>query len=103
MIRPSSYRSGTLLVSRISDPSLGHTTEALLEHCLFTISRGNCFSTFRRDTFTHIKTWLEEVKNNGNPHMEILLVGNKNDLEEERVVSFEEGEKMAQENGLTFI
>lgn len=35
--------------------------------------------------------------------MEILLVGNKNDLEEERVVSLEEGEKMALENGLTFI
>jgi GTPase SAR1 family protein len=36
-----------------------------------------------------VKNWLEEVKNNGNPHMEILLVGNKNDLEEERVVSYE--------------
>jgi GTPase SAR1 family protein len=35
------------------------------------------------------------VKNNGNPHMEILLVGNKNDLESERVVSLEEGQKMA--------
>jgi GTPase SAR1 family protein len=35
--------------------------------------------------------------------MEILLVGNKNDLEEERAVSYEEGEKMALENGLIFI
>lgn len=35
--------------------------------------------------------------------MEILLVGNKNDLEEERVISYEEGEKMAKENGLNFI
>ena len=35
--------------------------------------------------------------------MEILLVGNKNDLEEDRVVSYEEGEKMALENQLTFI
>lgn len=34
----------------------------------------------RKDTFTHIKNWLEEVKANGNPYMEILLVGNKNDL-----------------------
>jgi Ras-related protein Rab-2A len=46
---------------------------------------------FRRDTFLHVKNWLEEVKTNGNPHMEILLVGNKNDLEEERVVTYEEG------------
>jgi GTPase SAR1 family protein len=35
--------------------------------------------------------------------MEILLVGNKNDLEEERAVTYEEGEKMALENGITFI
>ena len=32
-----------------------------------------------------------------------MLVGNKNDLEEERVVSYEEGEKIARENGLNFI
>jgi len=43
------------------------------------------------------------VKTNGNPHMEILLVGNKNDLEEDRAISYEEGEKMALENGITFI
>lgn len=30
-------------------------------------------------------------------------MGNKNDLEEERTVTYEEGEKMAQENGITFI
>jgi len=57
----------------------------------------------RVETFTHVRNWLEEVKTNGNPHMEILLVGNKNDLEEERTVSYEEGEKMALENGLIFI
>jgi Ras-related protein Rab-2A len=57
----------------------------------------------RKETFVHVKNWLDEVKMNGNPHMEILLVGNKNDLEEERVVSYEEGEKIAKENGLKFI
>jgi Ras-related protein Rab-2A len=41
----------------------------------------------RRDTFEHLKGWLEEVKTNGNPFMEVLLVGNKNDLEDKRVVS----------------
>lgn len=35
--------------------------------------------------------------------MQILLVGNKNDLYDQRVVSYEEGEKMAMENGLNFI
>ena len=36
-----------------------------------------------------LKNWLNEVKMNGNPHLEVLLVGNKNDLEEERAVTFE--------------
>lgn len=57
----------------------------------------------RRDTFTHVKNWLEEVKVNGNPHMEILLVGNKNDLENDRTVTTEEGASFARENGLQFI
>jgi Ras-related protein Rab-2A len=57
----------------------------------------------RRESFTHVKSWLQEVKSNGNPHMQILLVGNKNDLESERVVSYEEGESTAKENGLGFI
>lgn len=35
--------------------------------------------------------------------MEILLVGNKCDLIDERVVSFEEGHRMAEEFNLTFI
>ena len=35
--------------------------------------------------------------------MEILLVGNKNDLSTERVVSYEEGQQMAAENGLNFV
>jgi GTPase SAR1 family protein len=35
--------------------------------------------------------------------MEILLVGNKNDLEDERVVTFDEGACFAKENGINFI
>lgn len=35
--------------------------------------------------------------------MEILLVGNKNDLKDERVVSYEEGANFAKENGISFI
>jgi len=34
----------------------------------------------RRQTFDHIKLWLEEAQLHGNPHLQILLVGNKSDL-----------------------
>lgn len=47
--------------------------------------------------------WLEEVRQNGNPDMTIMLIGNKCDLDARRQVSHEEGEKFAQENGLIFM
>ena len=48
----------------------------------------------------NLKKWLDEVKSNGNPYLQILLVGNKNDLEDERDVSYDEGLELAKENGL---
>ena len=45
----------------------------------------------RRDTFTHLTRWLEEVKQNGNPDMAIMLIGNKSDLDARRQVSTNEG------------
>jgi len=41
----------------------------------------------RRDTFTHLTRWLEEVRQNGNPDMTIMLIGNKGDLDARRQVS----------------
>ena len=58
---------------------------------------------FRRDTFNHLTRWLEEVRQNGNPDMTIMLIGNKCDLDARRQVSFEEGERFAKENGLIFM
>ena len=58
---------------------------------------------FRRETFTSAINWLREARENGNPHMSIVLVGNKLDLESERQVSTEEGEKFARDNGLIFV
>ena len=57
----------------------------------------------RRDTFTHLTRWLEEVRQNGNPDMTIMLIGNKSDLDPRRQVSTEEGERFARENGLVFM
>ncbi len=57
----------------------------------------------RRETFENILKWYEEAKKNSTPHMVILLVGNKCDLDDRRVVSFEEGESFAKEHNMTFI
>lgn len=57
----------------------------------------------RRDTFQHLSRWLEEAKQHAHPNMVILLIGNKNDLEHRRAVSFEEGKAFADQNGLLFL
>lgn len=57
----------------------------------------------RRESFNHLTRWLEEARQNGNPNMTIMLIGNKCDLEHRRAVSTKEGELFAQENGLIFL
>jgi Ras-related protein Rab-2A len=57
----------------------------------------------RRDTFQHLSRWLEEAKQHAQPNMVILLIGNKNDLEDRRAVSTEEGQAFADANGLLFL
>jgi Ras-related protein Rab-2A len=57
----------------------------------------------RRESFNHLARWLEEARQNGNPNMTIMLIGNKSDLEHRRAVSTKEGEAFAQEHGLVFL
>jgi len=57
----------------------------------------------RRETFSHLTRWLEEARQNANPSMVIMLIGNKSDLDHRRQVSKEEGEKFAKDNGLIFL
>jgi small GTP-binding protein len=57
----------------------------------------------RRDTFNHLTRWLDEAKQNSNPNMVIMLIGNKSDLDHRRAVSYKEGEQFAEQNGLIFL
>ena len=43
------------------------------------------------------------MRQNGNPDMVIMLIGNKCDLDQRRQVSTEEGERFAKENQLIFM
>jgi small GTP-binding protein len=53
-----------------------------------------------KDSFLHAETWLNDLKNQANPNVRVFLVGNKSDLENERVISKEEGEKFKEEKKL---
>ena len=56
----------------------------------------------RRETFEHIKSWLEDAQSYSNVPITLTLVGNKCDLEDKRQISREEGEAFARENNLLF-
>ena len=53
-----------------------------------------------KESFQHAETWLNDLKNQSNPNVRVFLVGNKSDLENERVITKEEGENFKKEKNL---
>lgn len=51
----------------------------------------------KRDTFENVNKWINELRMNGEKDVIVVLVGNKSDLMDERVVSSDEGEQKARE------
>ena len=56
-----------------------------------------------RDTFDAIPKWLNDIKEINMDMSNMILIGNKIDLEEYRTVSYEEGKKFADDNKMGFI
>ena len=56
-----------------------------------------------RNSFENVENWMTDLKTSADQKVSILLIGNKNDLEEEREVKIEEGEKRAQEYDIAFL
>ena len=60
------------------------------------------YSIDSRESFIHINTWLKEIRLQSHPDVKIILIGNKNDLEDKRQVTFEEAKKYKEENQLLY-
>lgn len=56
-----------------------------------------------RDSFISLTRWITEAKAHGNKDITLTLVGNKSDLEDERLVSVEEAKLFAEQNNLLFV
>jgi len=61
------------------------------------------YDTTSRDSFNTLSNWLNDTRTLASPHIIIILVGNKKDLEEAREVTFLEASNFAQENDLIFL
>mmetsp|Transcript_12816 Transcript_12816/g.39406 ORF Transcript_12816/g.39406 Transcript_12816/m.39406 type:complete len:217 (-) Transcript_12816:2012-2662(-) len=57
----------------------------------------------KKITFENIERWLRELRDNADPNIVIMLVGNKCDLKHLRTVSTDEGSSFAEKNNLSFI
>ena len=53
-----------------------------------------------KESFQHAENWLNDLKNQSNPNVRVFLVGNKSDLEDQRVISKEDGERFKIEKKL---
>ena len=61
------------------------------------------YSIDSKESFSHIETWLKEIKLQSNPDIKIFLIGNKADLgPEQRKVTLEEAQQFKDESGIHY-
>jgi Ras-related protein Rab-1A len=56
-----------------------------------------------KESFDSIPNWLKEIERNASENVHKLLVGNKNDLDDKRKVSFSEAKKWADSMDIHFL
>lgn len=54
------------------------------------------------ETFRHVSTWMEAINSLAKQGLPVILVGNKIDIENERRITTEEGEKLAERYKILF-
>ena len=59
------------------------------------------FDLTKRETFENLDRWLEEAKMHSSQNIQLVLIGNKKDLED-RKVTVEEATNFAKENNLEY-
>ena len=57
----------------------------------------------RKDTFESIDKWINDLKTTGDPKLNIMIIGNKCDLEHRREVLKEQGEEKSRSFGCAFL
>ncbi len=56
-----------------------------------------------KDSFKNLSNWLIEIEKNANKNVLKLLIGNKTDLEDKRVITYNQGKEFADGYGLKYI
>ena len=56
-----------------------------------------------KDSFKNLSNWLIEIEKNASKNVLKLLIGNKTDLEDKRVITYNQGKEFADSYGLKYI
>jgi GTPase SAR1 family protein len=56
-----------------------------------------------RSSYAQVPSYIESIQQHSKPGVALLIIGNKSDLEAQRVVSFEEGKALADELNASFM
>ncbi|XP_025834583.1 ras-related protein Rab-3-like [Agrilus planipennis] len=54
------------------------------------------------ESFNSVQDWVTQIKTYSWDNAQVILVGNKCDMEDERVISFERGKQLAEQLGVEF-
>ena len=60
------------------------------------------FDVTNTTSFNNVKNWLESIYQHADPSIVKALVGNKIDLEDQRVVSFDDAKRLADQNKMPY-
>jgi small GTP-binding protein len=61
------------------------------------------FDITRRDTYNHIANWMADIRQNTSVNTQIVLIGNKLDLAQNRQVSYEEAQEFANQHNIEYV
>ena len=60
------------------------------------------FDLTKKESYDHIRSWINEAKEN-NDKLKTILIGNKLDLKDERIVAIDVAKQFAEKNNLKYI
>ena len=60
------------------------------------------FDLTNRETFLSLNEWINHCRSVQNQNIDLILIGNKSDLNQDRVVSTEEAKKFASDNNIKY-
>ncbi|KAG9509300.1 Ras-related protein Rab-3 [Fragariocoptes setiger] len=60
------------------------------------------YDVTNEESFNSVQDWVTQIKTYSWDNAQVILVGNKSDMEDERVVSFDRGKQLADQLGLEF-